>query len=263
MFASGLLARFMQSPTQIHYNTAKRLLRYIKGTTDLGLKFEGGKEVCLEGFRDSDWAGSSEDMKSTSGFAFSLGSVIFCWSSKKQSIVAQSTAEAEYIAGSEAANHAVWLRKIMADLGFEQTKPTVIWCDNQSDVAITKNPVFYGRTKHIKIKYHVLREAEAEGLISMKHCSTQDQSADIFTKALSKPRFEDLKTMVGMISGIGKEECCNMSLGGSLSTYLCLGAQEMKSVAEETEKTEKACMKEMKMKMEPAGRCFGLSATLD
>ncbi|CAL1409742.1 unnamed protein product [Linum trigynum] len=167
-------------------------------------------------------------MKSTSGFTFTLGSVVFCWSSKKQSVVAQSTAEAEYIVGSEAVNHAVWLRKIVEDLSFKQMQPTVINCDNQSAVAMAKNPVFYGRTKHIKIKYHVLRKAEAEGLVSLVHYSTQVQFADIFTKSLPKTIFEELKKIIGMVSDIGKEECCGSNLDGTSSSYLCHAAEEMK-----------------------------------
>ncbi|KAK4401740.1 Retrovirus-related Pol polyprotein from transposon TNT 1-94 [Sesamum angolense] len=107
----------------------------------------------------SDWAGSVDDMKSTSGYTFSLGSGIFTWASKKQAIVAQSSAEAEYIAAAATSNQAIWLRRILEDMGEKQEEPTTIYCDNKSAIAITKNPVQHNRTKHIDIKYHSLREA--------------------------------------------------------------------------------------------------------
>jgi len=107
------------------------------------------------GYTDSDWAGSIDDMKSTSGYAFSLGSGIFSWASKKQAIVAQSTAEAEYVvaaeveyvAAVEATSQAIWLRKIFKDMGENQSGPTTINCDNKSAIAMTKNPVHHSRTK--------------------------------------------------------------------------------------------------------------------
>ncbi|KAL0289280.1 UNVERIFIED_CONTAM: Retrovirus-related Pol polyprotein from transposon RE2 [Sesamum angustifolium] len=138
MFATSLLSRFMQSPSQVHYAAAKRILRYL---------------------RDSDWAGSVDDMKSTSGYTFSLGSGIFTWASKKQATVAQSSAEAEYIAAAATSNHAIWLRRILEDMGEKQEEPTTIYCDNKSAIAITKNSVQHSRTKHNDIKYHSLREA--------------------------------------------------------------------------------------------------------
>ena len=111
MFTSSLLSRFMHSPSQTHLGAAKRALRYIRGTTDYGLWFSKNESEKLKGYADSDWAGSSDDAKSTSGYMFSLGSGVFSWNSKKQDVVAQSSAEAEYISAAAAANQAIWLRK--------------------------------------------------------------------------------------------------------------------------------------------------------
>ncbi|KAI5343806.1 hypothetical protein L3X38_011682 [Prunus dulcis] len=102
MFAASLLARFMHCPTKKHYGTAKRVLRYIQGTIDFGIKYQKGKEAILIGYCDSDWSGSQDDMRSTSGYAFSFGSRVFSWASVKQHSVALSTAEAEYVSASEA-----------------------------------------------------------------------------------------------------------------------------------------------------------------
>ncbi|KAL0308115.1 UNVERIFIED_CONTAM: Retrovirus-related Pol polyprotein from transposon RE1 [Sesamum angustifolium] len=198
MFATSLLSRFMQSPSQVHYAAAKRILRYLRGTKDFGIWYKSTNDAKLVVYTDSDWAGSVDDMKSTSGYTFSLGSGIFTWVSKKQATVAQSSAEAEYIAAAATSNHAIWLRRILEDMGEKQEEPTTIYCDNKSAIAITKNPVQHSRTKHIDIKYHSLREATTRGEIELKYCSTEEQLADIFTKALPRNKFEELRMKIGV-----------------------------------------------------------------
>ncbi|KAG6476380.1 hypothetical protein ZIOFF_065620 [Zingiber officinale] len=113
MYAASLLSRFMQSPSHFHLGAAKRVLRYVQGTTDLGLSFQKNHALNLVGYCDSDLGGSLDDMKSTSGYCFSFGSAIFSWLSKKQQSVAQSSAEAEYISASVATSQAIWLRRIL------------------------------------------------------------------------------------------------------------------------------------------------------
>ncbi|KAB2613178.1 hypothetical protein D8674_035494 [Pyrus ussuriensis x Pyrus communis] len=136
------------------YLTATRLdIIYIKGTLDYGLEYVKGRKACLIGFCDSDWGGSLEDSKSTSGYAFSFGSGVFSWASVKQNCVALSTAEAEYISASEATTQAIWLRFVLEDFGELQTVATPIHCDNTSAIAITKNSVFHQKTKHIDRRF--------------------------------------------------------------------------------------------------------------
>ncbi|BBH01653.1 hypothetical protein Prudu_011986, partial [Prunus dulcis] len=154
MYASSLLARFMHCPTNRHYGTAKRVLRYIKGTLDYGLEYVKGKSSILIGYCDSDWGGSVGDCKSTSGYAFSFG--------MKQNCVALSTAEAEYISAAEATTQAIWLRFVLEDFGELQTEATPLHCDNISAIAITKNPVFHQKTKHIDRRYHFIKDALQE-----------------------------------------------------------------------------------------------------
>ncbi|KAK5840452.1 hypothetical protein PVK06_009353 [Gossypium arboreum] len=160
MFAVSLLSRFMYCCNEKHFQAAKRVLRYIKGTLSHGMLFNKAESLKLVGYTDSDWGGSIDDMKSTSGYVFTLGSAIFCWSSKKQSVVTQSTVEAEYVVAAGAVNQAIWLKKILDDLNLHQEEATGIMCDNQSAVAIAKNPIFHGRTKHFNIKFHFVREIE-------------------------------------------------------------------------------------------------------
>ncbi|KAL0314620.1 UNVERIFIED_CONTAM: Retrovirus-related Pol polyprotein from transposon RE2 [Sesamum angustifolium] len=121
MFTTSLLSRIMQSPSQVHYAAAKRILRYLRGTKDFGIWYKSTNDAKLVGYTDSDWAGSVDDMKSTSGYTFSLGSGIFFMGLQEQATVAQSSAEAEYIAAAATSNQAIWLRRILEDIG-EKTR---------------------------------------------------------------------------------------------------------------------------------------------
>ena len=209
MFASSMLSRFMNSPSQIHLGAAKRVLRYIKGTTNFGIKYVKGAQINLQGYCDSDWAGCLDDMKSTTGYSFSLGSSVFSWSSKKQESVAQSTAEAEYVAAAMATSQVYWLRKILGDIGMKQKEATELFCDNQSAIAMSKNPVFHSRTRHINIKYHFIREAIEEGEVQLTFCKSEDQVADIFTKALPKEKFFKFRELLGVMEQHIKRENCS------------------------------------------------------
>lgn len=207
MYATSLLSRFMQSPSQIHYGAARRILRYLQGTIDYGIWYRTSPNSKLFGYTDSDWAGSVDDMKSTSGYAFTIGSGIFSWSSRKQESIALSSAEAEYVAATSSACQAIWLRRIFEDMGEHQPDSTEILSDNKSAIAMAKNPVFHNRTKHIAIKHHFLREVSANKEIELKYCKTEEQLADIFTKALPRPRFEFLRNLLGVKPMCIKEEC--------------------------------------------------------
>jgi hypothetical protein len=207
MHAVSLLSRFMHCASEIHFKAAKRVVRYIKGTLNYGIKFSCAENFELQGYADSDWAGSCDDMKSTSGYCFSFGSGIFSWCSKKQEVIAQSTAEAEYVAATAAANQVLWLRKILADLDMEQREATKVNVDNQAAIAISNNPIFHGKTKHFKLKYYFLREVQKNEELQLIYCKTEDQLADILTKPLPKARFETLRNKIGVCSKRCKEEC--------------------------------------------------------
>ncbi|KAG5232745.1 Retrovirus-related polyprotein from transposon [Salix suchowensis] len=146
MFVVSLISRFMECPTEEHLAAAKRVLRYLKGTINLGIFYRKGGHAELEGYSDSDYAGDLDDRKSTSGYLFMLRSGSVCWSSKKQPVVSLSTTEAEFIAAASCACQATWLRRIMKELGQAQVDPTTIFCDNNSAIKLSKNPVMHGRT---------------------------------------------------------------------------------------------------------------------
>lgn len=198
--AVSILSRFMHNASELHLRAAKRIIRYVKGTSDFGVKFTWSKEFKLVGFSDSDWGGSIDDMRSTSGYYFTLGSSVFSWSSKKQETVAQFTAEAEFIAATAAVNQALWLRKILMDLNLEQKESTKIFVDNQAAISISHNPVFHGKTKHFNIKLFFLREVQKEGLVTLVYCKSENQLADLLTKPLPVSRFEFLREKIGVCS---------------------------------------------------------------
>jgi predicted peroxiredoxin len=198
LFAVSILSRFMHCASEMHLKAAKRILRYIKGTIDYGVKFESCPTFKLCGFSDSDWAGSIDDMKSTSGYCFSLGSGIFSWCTKKQETVAQSTVEAGFIAATIAVNQVVWLKKILFDLHLQQNHKIEVFIDNQAAIAISKDPVCHGKTKHFNIKLYFLREMQQNGEVTLVYCKSEEQLADLFTKALPVSKFEFLRQKIGV-----------------------------------------------------------------
>ena len=197
-YAVSSLARFSSKPSKEHWTALKRLLRYLKGSTNYGIRYtKEGTNECI-GFSDADWAGDTNDRKSTSGYVFMLSGGAVSWCSKKQKCVALSTAEAEYIALSSAVQETIWLRQLISELGSAPQTPTVIYEDNQAAIAMTKNPQFHGRAKHIDIKHHFVREQVAKGNVQLQYCPTSEMTADILTKGLSRDNFEKLRSKSGV-----------------------------------------------------------------
>lgn len=198
VYPVSLVSRFMQEPSSLHYSAAKRILRYLKGTKNHCLKYTKEENNRLTGYTDSDWAGSIDDRKSTSGYVFFLGTKPISWSSRKQKTVALSSAEAEYVSASDAACEAIWLRRILNDVEQVEKGPTTILCDNMSAIAMTKNPVFHSRTKHIELRHHFIRDLVQDGEVSLKFINTNEQVADIFTKSVSTEKFTKFKESLGI-----------------------------------------------------------------
>ena len=149
-YAVGMLGRFSSKPNRSHWTAVKWVLRYLKGTNDLGILYKG--DSGMQGYSDADWAGDTDDRKSTSGYMFLIAGGPVSWKSKKQSTVALSTAEAEYVALSTATQECMWMQKLLSELGNPPDGPTTILEDNQSSIAMARNPQFHGRAKHINIK---------------------------------------------------------------------------------------------------------------
>eukprot|EP00253_Pinus_taeda_P009855 PITA_09855 len=167
-------------------------------TTRPDISFAVGILSSLIGYSDSDFDGDKETGVSTSGYDISLGSGAVSWRSRKQSIPANSTTEAEYVAATEATKEIVWLRKILEDLQVKQIQSTPLMIDNTYAIKLAKNPKFHDRTKHINTKYHLIRHHVEAKTIHLRHCSTNEQIADIFTKALGREKLERFRTMLGL-----------------------------------------------------------------
>jgi hypothetical protein len=190
-FAVNRVCQFMHKPSPAHFVAAKRILRYLKGTLDRGLLFQPSP-FALTAFTDADWAGEPFDRRSTSGIIFFLGNNPITWLTKKQHTVSRSSTEAEYCSLASGAAELAWIRQVLCDLGLFLPSAPLIWCDNTSALALASNPVFHGRTKHIEVDYHFIRERVVRGDITLQFISTDDQLADVFTKALPSPRFHHL-----------------------------------------------------------------------
>lgn len=198
MYVISLVSRFMGRPSEQHMQVVKRVFRYIKGTVDFGVMYKRNGSGELEAYSDSDYAGDLDDRRSTSGYVFKLGGGAVSWSSKKQPVVTLSTTEAEFISAAACACQAVWMRRVLEKLGHGQKESTVIFCDNCSTIKLSRNPVLHGRSKHIDVRFHFLRDLTKEGTIELVHCSSQTQVADIMTKPLKLEAFEKLRGLLGM-----------------------------------------------------------------
>ncbi|CAN1335388.1 Retrovirus-related Pol polyprotein from transposon TNT 1-94 [Linum perenne] len=198
LYSVCLCARFQANPKQSHLSAVKRIFRYLKGTSSLGIWYPSSSDSQLFGYSDADFAGSLIDRKSTSGGCHFLGHSLVSWSSKKQTSIALSTAEAEYIAAGSSCTQLLWLRSQLEDYGVSLSSIPLL-CDNTSAINMSKNPVQHSRTKHIEIKYHFLRELVQTRIIDIQFVPTSEQLADVFTKPLKEERFNSIIGELGMI----------------------------------------------------------------
>jgi hypothetical protein len=177
----------------------KHVMRYLKGTMDYGLSYDGDHDFTLSGYTDADWVGIIVDRKSTSKCCFSLGSAMISWQSRKQSSVSLSTSEVEYIAACSASYEAIWLQKLWTSLFDLEMREIVILCDNQRCIKMTENPVFHDRSKYIEICYHFIRDMVQRGSLKLQYISTDEQVVDVMTKPLSRVKFEHFRDKLGIV----------------------------------------------------------------
>jgi hypothetical protein len=190
-FAMNTLSQFLVEPRHVHLVAAKHVMRYLKGTLDCGLNYDGDHDFTLSGYTNSYWAGSVSDRKITSGCCFSLGSTMISWQSRKQSSIALNTVEAEYIVACSSSCKAIWLRKLLTNLFDLEMEATTILCDNRSCIKMTENPVFHVRSKHIEIHYHYICDMVQRRALKLQYISTDEQVVDVLTKPLSHVKFEN------------------------------------------------------------------------
>ena len=192
------LAQFTSNPGYHHWKLGTHILRYLKGTRDLCLTLSASEfPFKVTGYADADW-GSSEGRKSTTGYAFTLGSGAFTWQSKKQPTVALSSAEAEYMALSAATQECLWLRTILSELGYSQQEPTFIYSDNLGAISLTSDSVLHQRVKHIDIRHHFIRDHVENGDVKAEYLRTEDQPADALTKLLTAVLHSRHATTLGL-----------------------------------------------------------------
>ncbi|GJS11412.1 putative ribonuclease H-like domain-containing protein [Tanacetum coccineum] len=199
MFAVCACARFQVTPKVSHLHAVKRIFRYLKGQPKLGLWYPKDSPFDLEAYTDSDYAGASLDRKSTTGGCQFLGSRLISWQCKKQTVVANSTTEAEYVAAANCYGQVLWIQNQMLDYGYNFMN-TKIFIDNESTIYIVKNPVFHSKTKHIEIRHHFIRDSYEKRLIQVIKIHTDHNVADLLTKALDVSRFQFLTASIGMLN---------------------------------------------------------------
>lgn len=181
------------------WDAAKRVLRYLAGTRTLRLRLGGSSVIEIVGFTDASFACCPDSRKSVGAYCFTLGtSGLVSWSSRKQSTVAQSTTDSEYISAAESCREAVWLRQLLASIHIPPSGPTPIMCDNEAANILSGDPAFHSRSKHIDIRYHYIREKCADESILMRYIKSEDNVADILTKALPTPQFLHLRSFLGL-----------------------------------------------------------------
>lgn len=203
-FPVQALSQYCECPTDEHWGAIKRTMRYLRGTLDWGIVFEPSNDsIILSGYTDADWGANRDDRKSISGQVFYLCGGPIVWASRKQKSVAISTMEAEYMAAADAVSQALWCRTLLAELGFSQDAPTTLHMDNQSAIAFSKNTGSHGRAKHVDIRYHFVRDRISSNEISVVHCAGTENPADVFTKVLSRFKFEDARALLNMSASRG------------------------------------------------------------
>lgn len=194
--AVGVVSRFLSKPGREHWNAVKWILRYLRGTSGLKLCFGGGESV-LTGYTDSDMAGDIDTFRSTSGYLTTFAGGAVSWQSRLQKCVALSTTEAEFIAVTEACKELLYLKRFLKELGCSQ-KRYVLLCDSQSAIHLGKHPTFHSKSKHIDVRYHWIRDVLDEKLIELEKVHTDDNGADMMTKALPRCKFEVCCGIAGM-----------------------------------------------------------------
>ena len=197
-FEANTVCQFMDKPKMHHYQAVKRILRYINGIIDYGIRILANSPIDLYAFSDADWTGCPNTRRSTTGLCAFLGGNCLSWSAKQQPIVARSSTEVEYWAMASIAAELTWLGYILRDIDITLYKPPTLFWDNISALYMTINLVFHARTKHIEIDYHSVCKKVALGSLVTKFINSDQQITDIFTKLLPRAPFSTLRTKLGL-----------------------------------------------------------------
>jgi histone deacetylase 1/2 len=187
-FSVNKVCQYLHAPTTQHWTAVKRILRYVKHTLNLSIHIRKSPSLLVSAFSDADWAGCSDDRKSTGGYAVFLGPNLISWSARKQATVSRSSTEAEYKAMANATAEVMWIQILMDELRISCPRTARLWCDNMGAKYLSSNPVFHARTKHVEVDYHFVRDRVLQKRLEVRYISTKDQVADGFTKALTQQK---------------------------------------------------------------------------
>ena len=194
--AVNQLSRFMSKPGSLHMSAAKHLLRYLRGTSKLGLSFGSTADDELVGYTDATWGSEPTERRSVSGYVFMLNGAAVSWSAKLQKTISLSTAEAEFMALTEGVREAMFLRGMLCELGYDTEEPTLIFVDNQPALHLANNMTTSGRSKHFAIRMTFVRDEVKAGTVRLEHKPTGDMLADMLTKILPRPQHRKLRDIV-------------------------------------------------------------------
>ncbi|XP_022014482.1 uncharacterized mitochondrial protein AtMg00810-like [Helianthus annuus] len=197
-YAVQQVCMYMHAPKVDHWNALRRIIRYIQGTSSHGLTIGTSTDLSLRAYTDADWAGCPDTRRSTSGYCVYLGPNIISWSSKRQSVISRSSAEAEYRGVANVVAEICWLRNLLLELHKPLTSASLVYCDNISAIYLSGNPVQHQRTKHIELDIHFVRDLVQRGSVRILHIPTRFQVADIFKKGLPKVLFDDFRSSLSI-----------------------------------------------------------------
>ena len=197
-FAVSTVARFCENPGWEHWEAVKQIFYYLKGTQKFELVY-GSEHRGIEGYVNAD--GTSQDHRCViSSYIFLIDGGAVSWSSKKQELVTLSTTEAEYVAATQAAKEAIWLRRLIGELFTPLDEPTTIFSDSKSAIALASDGHYHARTKHIDIRYHFICYIIEASSIKLIYCPTDEMTADTLTKALPSLKAKHFTTTLGLSS---------------------------------------------------------------
>lgn len=217
-YAVSVVSQFMHSPQEQHMDAVIRILRYLKSTPGRGIVFRNNGHLDIQAYTDADWAGNLVDRKSTSGYFTLVGGNLVTWRSKKQKVVALSSAEAEFRGIAKGITEILWIQKLLTDIGLRTNLPTPLMCDNKASISISENPVLHDRTKHIEIDRHFIKEKLDGGVIELPFVRSEDQLADVLTKAVNGRKFETVMCKLNVVDPTVQleGECQNPEIKGQL-----------------------------------------------
>ncbi|KAI3739249.1 hypothetical protein L2E82_29648 [Cichorium intybus] len=184
-YAVGVVSQFMHEPQAAHMEAVIRIIRYLKGTSNHGVLFKSNGHLEIQAYTDADWAGDKRNRRSTSGYFTLVGGNLVTWRSKKQKVVALSSAEAEFRGIARGLAEILWIKKLLTELGLPPKGTSRMMCDNKAAIQISENPVQHDRTKHVEIDRHFIKEKLEAGIIELPFVQLEDQLADILTKAVN------------------------------------------------------------------------------